>query len=79
MAGLTLLLGCSRSEPPQTVAWYLEHPDAMQGKVAWCADDAERRATPDCQNALEADGRKQLGTMKDLPPLNWNTPDHKKP
>lgn len=78
MAAAALLFGCSKPEPSPTVSWYLEHPDAMKGKVAWCADDAERRSSADCQNALEANGRKQLGRMKDLPPINWNTPDQKK-
>ena len=74
------LLGCGKSaSPAPTVSWYVDHPDAMQTKLAWCADDVPRQQTPECLNAAAAKGRLQLGKMKDEPPLNWNAPDPKKP
>jgi hypothetical protein len=79
-AGVAFLVGCSKPpEPAQTISWYLEHPDAMKAKVTGCAEDLARAKSDDCQNALAANGRKQMGTMKDLPPIDWNAPDQKKP
>ena len=79
-AGVVFLVGCSRPpEPPQTISWYLEHPDAMKAKVTWCAEDFGRAKSDDCQNALAANGRQQMGTMKELPPIDWNAPDPTRP
>lgn len=80
LAALALVGGCSKpAEPAPTVSWYLEHSDELKAKVAWCEDDAARRASDDCQNAIAANARKSMGTMKDLPPIDWNAPEAKKP
>lgn len=72
--------GCGKpAEPPPTVSWYVEHPDEMRTKLTWCGDDVPRQQRPECLNAAAAKGRLQMGKMKDEPPLNWNTPDPKKP
>jgi len=79
-AGLALIGGCSKPpEPAPTVSWYSEHTDAMKAKVAWCGDDVARRKSDDCQNALAANARQAMGTMKDLPPIDWNASAPKKP
>jgi hypothetical protein len=69
---LLLEAGCGKPEEPEhPVSWYLEHKTDMQAKVTWCVDDAERRRTPNCQNAMEAKRRLALGSQKDLPPIDW--------
>jgi hypothetical protein len=74
----TLLHGCAKQPAPaQPVSWYLAHTEERQAKVTWCADDLQRKDTPDCRNALEANRRKAMGTMKDAPPLDWNKPEPK--
>ena len=80
LAGFAFVGGCSKpQEPAPTVSWYLEHPDAMKAKVAWCGDDAARQKSDECQNAMAANGRKAMGIMKNLPPIDWNAPEPKKP
>ena len=80
VGALSLIVGCEKTvEAPPTVDWYLKHPEAMAAKVAWCSDDLQRQQGADCMNALVASGRKQLGSMKDLPPIDWNKPDTQKP
>jgi hypothetical protein len=77
-AAFSLLSGCAKApEPGQPVSWYLEHTEERQAKVTWCADDMQRKDTPDCRNALEANQRKAMGSMKDAPPLDWNKPESK--
>ena len=70
--GILAIAGCGAPQATHTVSWYLEHPEDLKAKVLWCADDAARRATNECQNALTANGQKQLGKMNDLPPIDWN-------
>jgi hypothetical protein len=77
LALVGFISACSNPEPPQPVGWYLAHSNERKVKVAWCRDDAARRATPDCQNAVDADQREALGTMKDTAPIDWNAPDKK--
>lgn len=73
-----ILNGCSQApQSAKPVSWYLEHADERQAKIGWCADDAARKDTPDCRNALEASQRKAMGKMSDAPPLDWNQPDKK--
>jgi hypothetical protein len=75
-----ILAGCSNTpEAAHAVSWYIEHPEEMRSKIAWCVDDAQRRGTPDCMNALEAKRRLQLGSQKDLAPIDWGAADPKKP
>jgi hypothetical protein len=68
-------------KPPEdahTVSWYLEHPDDMQSKSAWCSDDSGRQDMTDCKNALQAKVKAQVGSQKDLAPLDWNSTGAKK-
>jgi hypothetical protein len=67
---LVLLAACSR-QAPQPVSWYVDHASEREAKVSWCRDDAERQRSADCENALEAKRRLQVGSQKDLPPIDW--------
>ena len=49
---LFLLAGCDSEHP---VSWYKEHDQERKAMVEKCRDDAARKLTPDCQNALEAE------------------------
>lgn len=72
-AWLLVAAGCARNEEPaHPVSYYQEHESDMQVKIAWCADDAMRQRTPDCQNAAEAKRRSLLGSQKNLAPIDWD-------
>jgi hypothetical protein len=64
--------GCGKNEDTaHPVSWYQQHDAAMQAKVAWCVDDAERQHSPDCMNAAEAKRRSLMGSQKSLAPIDW--------
>ena len=72
LGGALLVAACAKvPDEAHPVSWYSEHPNDMRSKVTWCVDDATRRSTPDCQNALEAKRRLQVGSQKDLAPIDW--------
>jgi hypothetical protein len=69
---LMVATGCGKNDDTiHPVSWYLQHDTEMQGKVAWCVDDAERQHTPDCLNAAEAKRRSLMGSQKSLAPIDW--------
>jgi hypothetical protein len=69
---VVLAAGCNKQpDGYQLVSWYLDHDTERQSKIAWCADDAERGVSIDCQNAEEAQRRKQVGSQSTLKPIDW--------
>jgi len=67
-----LASGCDRQpEREHLVSWYADHDTERKAKIAWCSDDAERSASVDCQNAEEAQRRKQVGSQSTLKPIDW--------
>jgi hypothetical protein len=66
------LSACSPNEAPHEVSWYLANREAIDPKITWCKDSADRERMADCQNAHEAKRRSMLGSQKDLPPIDWN-------
>lgn len=68
MATCLVLAGCGNSE--HTVDWYKQHAKEAVKKDAWCRQDAARKVTGDCQNAMEAvAGNMAFGDG------NWSFPD----
>ena len=72
---VALIAGCGRPEPAHPVSWYREHPQELKARIEWCVDDAARRQSDDCKNALAAGSQQALGKMRDSPPIDWNKPD----
>ncbi|KVX69113.1 hypothetical protein WT34_24365 [Burkholderia stagnalis] len=53
---LIVLAACSSKEhPTQTKDWYMKHDAERQTRVKECRNDAAQMATPDCQNATNAE------------------------
>jgi hypothetical protein len=78
LASLWVVSCGNPKEDVHTVSWYLEHPEDMKAKFTWCSDDAERQRTDDCKNASQAKVKAQVGSQKDLAPLDWNSTGAKK-
>jgi hypothetical protein len=73
---------CAPSPDPtaHTVAYYREHIEARDAKIAVCSNDPGTLGrTPDCVNALEASRIEGIGSLRDLPPLGLPTRPDKKP
>ena len=70
-AATLLIAGCSPHESARSVSWYVEHPEVLPGKTAWCLDDATREQTDDCQNATQAKRRLAMGSHTTLKPIDW--------
>lgn len=47
----SVLSACGASE--HTVEWYSNHPEKAAKKAAECKNDAAKRVSSDCQNAIE--------------------------
>src|SRR5687768_9324874 len=74
------LLACSQEpQPPKatyTVDEYLANPQIRQAKLAECANNpGELAQTPDCINVKAATKRHDVGSLDDLPPIKFSTPD----
>jgi len=72
---------CAPSPEPvaHTVAYYREHTEARDDRVAACSDDPGGLGkTTDCVNALEASRSEGIGSLRDLPPLGLPTKPDKK-
>lgn len=68
-AAFGLLAGCGESHHDK--AWYATHEKERAEKVTACNNDAAIRATPDCENAINADqDKKAFGNLDDV-----KTPD----
>ncbi len=53
---VTILAGCSESEPVQTVDWYKEHNAERLAMLEKCRNNpGEKQLTPNCMNAKQAD------------------------
>jgi hypothetical protein len=71
IAALAVLAGCAESsEPARSVSYYQEHPEERQAMVQRCADDpGSLGAQPNCVNAKRATAIEDIGSFKDLPPM----------
>jgi hypothetical protein len=72
------LAGCSPEAPQAryTVDEYLANPAAMDAKLKECANNpGDLGSDPDCVNVRAAAERKDIGSLRDLPPLGLNPPD----
>ena len=70
------LAACAREpEPAPTVDWFRAHQKERQATVEECANNpGELAATPRCVNALDAEGKESVGSLRDLPPMNLGKP-----
>jgi len=64
------LSGIAQAESPKTVSWYLNHPEEMKEKAAWCSESADRNSTVECRNVVSA---KWGRGKKDVPDLEPNS------
>lgn len=48
-------MGCKDEKVVQTKQWYTDHDSERKARVEVCRNDVREEATPDCQNALEAE------------------------
>jgi hypothetical protein len=74
------LSACSQEpQPPKatyTVDDYLANPQIREAKLAECANNpGELAQTPDCVNVKAATKRHGIGSLDDLPPIKFSTPD----
>lgn len=56
---LSILSACGKDSdhPAQSKDWYVQHDKERLARVSECKNDAARKVTPDCQNALDADAQ----------------------
>jgi hypothetical protein len=72
-ASLLLIAACSPEapEPTNTVSYYREHPEERKAMMARCSDDPGGMGqTANCINAKQATATEDIGSFKDLPPMN---------
>ena len=75
---LVLLVGCSQPAPEHhTVSWYAEHDHERGTELTWCADDAARQASDDCQNAAAAMAGVKSNGRQFHPSLDWGAKNPK--
>jgi hypothetical protein len=73
IASFLVIVACSPEapEPSNTVSYYREHPEERKAMMARCSDDPGGMGqTANCINAKQATATEDIGSFKDLPPMN---------
>jgi hypothetical protein len=61
---VTFTAACgSGDKPVKTVSEWIDNPEGLSEHTKWCADSVERRLTPSCMNAVDAEAKIKMASM----------------